>query len=225
MEKVEKSMRHFHLWSSLPDALWQPLFEQMKMISYRAADVIFPDDNTGRSLCVLLEGRANVYAPSHVADAPHTTLLRTMSNGAVFGVHCIFSSDMLPQSHIVAAKPCRVLLIPASVWERTLVAHPETMAHYVRFLSERIQFLNRKVRYLSAGSAEQRLALYLLSEIPREDTPVRIQMSAICMADLLALSRASLYRAMAQLTKDGFLVRSGHEYRLLHREKLSNFYQ
>jgi CRP-like cAMP-binding protein len=106
-----------------------------------------------------------------------------------------------------------------------LTLHAPTMASYVRFLTRRIQFLNRKIRYLTAGSAEQRLALYLLSEIPEEGVPVRLEISAVSLADLLDLGRASLYRAMDRLSEDGFLVRNGHEYRLLQRDKLLTHYQ
>ena len=98
------------------------------------------------------------------------------------------------------------------------------MANYVKFLTQRIHFLNQKIRYLTAGSAERRLALYLLSEIPEENVPVTLPISAVSLADLLDLGRASLYRAIDQLTEDGFLIRNGHEYRLLQRDKLSSYY-
>ena len=104
------------------------------------------------------------------------------------------------------------------------MADPRAMANYVRFLTQRIQFLNRKIRYLTAGSAERRLALYLLSEIPKENVPTRLELTAVSLADLLDLGRASLYRAMDRLTEDGFLVRSGREFCLLHRDKLLTYY-
>ncbi len=215
-------LRRFHLWSSLPDALWAQLSKQMRQVDFAPEEIIFPHDSTNQCLCVLLSGQAKVYARS--PDSSHAALLRTMDAGAVFGVHCIFDADMLPQSRIVAQKACRVLLIPCYAWEQILTQHPETMAGYVRFLTQRIRFLNQKIRYLTAGSAERRLALYLLSEIPEENVAVRLPHSAVSLADLLDLGRASLYRAIDQLTQDGFLVRNGHEYTLLQREKLISYY-
>ena len=215
-------LRSFSLWNSLPDALWQRLSDTMRTVSFAIGETIFPCPQTDGCLCVLHQGQAKVYA--NAPDTAEPALLRTMDAGAIFGVHCIFGGDMSPQSRIVAQKECRVLLIPAPIWEQILAAHPETMASYVRFLTQRLQFLNRKIRYLTAGSAERRLALYLLAEISEDNVPTRLEISAVSLADLLDLGRASLYRAMDRLTEDGFLVRNGHEYTLLHREKLRGSY-
>ena len=216
------ALRRFHLWQDLPDELWLRLCDGMTSAEFAAGETVFPHPQTDDCLCVLIQGRAKVFA--NAPDAVEAALLRTMDAGAVFGVHCIFGENMAPQSRIVAQKPCRVLLIPSSLWEETIVAHPATMANYVRFLTQRIQFLNRKIRYLTAGSAERRLALYLLSEIPEDGVPTRIELSAVSLADLLDLGRASLYRAMDRLTEDGFLVRNGHEYTLLRRDELLAHY-
>ena len=225
MDKRLKNIRAFHLWSELPDPLWSELSAHMSEIDCPAGEILFPTEQTERCLCVLLEGQASVYAPCDSSESKPSALLRTMSGGEVFGVHCIFQSDMSPQSTIIASKRCRVLTVPAARWEQALTAHPATMARYVRFLSERVQFLNRKIRYLSAGSAERRLSLYLLSEIPKEGVCVRLPLSAVAMSDLLALGRASLYRAMTRLSEDGFLVRSGHYYCLHDRDRLADFYR
>lgn len=219
---VLTDLRHFHLFSPLPDGLWARLSEQMRFADFAPQEHIFPNVQTDQCLCVLMSGRATVHARS--SDQTHAALLRTMEAGSVFGVHCIFNADMLPQSRIVAQKACRVALISCGVWEQILAQHAPTMVNYVRFLTQRIRFLNEKIRYLTAGSAERRLALYLLSEIPQENIAVRLPLSAVSLADLLDLGRASLYRAIDQLTKDGFLVRNGREYILLQRDKLTTYY-
>lgn len=218
-----KQLRRFHLWRELPDELWIKLSAGMQQIDIPTGDTIFPNRLTDDCLCVLMSGQAKVHALS--PDITHATLLRTMEADAVFGVHCIFNADLSPQSLIVAQKPCRVLLIPCKLWEEILTTHAPTMANYVRFLTQRVHFLNQKIRYLTAGSAERRLALYLLSEIPQENVPVTLPISAVSLADLLDLGRASLYRAIDRLTADGFLVRNSHEYMLLNRDKLLSYYR
>lgn len=223
MPLSQTNIRAFHLWSKLPNDLWERLSAGMKQLDAPCGETLFPHPSTDACLCVLLQGQAKVYARSVTQE--RATLLRTMEAGAIFGVHCIFENDMPPQSCIVATKPCRILLIPARLWEEILASHPATMASYVRFLTQRIQFLNRKIRYLTAGSAERRLALYLLSEIAEENVAVELKISAVSLADLLNLGRASLYRAMDRLSEDGFLIRHGHEYRLLQRDKLITYYQ
>ena len=216
------AVRKFHIWEALPDELWTRLKAGMRWHQYAPGQTIFPDGDSDNCLCLLWSGKARVYARS--TDSAHTALLRTMHAGALFGVHCIFNADMPPQSTIIANAECSVLLIPSALWEEILTAHPETMKRYLRFLTQRIEFLNQKIQYLTAGCAERRLALYLLSQIPKDEIPTRLDISAVSLADLLDLGRASLYRAIDQLSEDGFLVRNGHEYRLLQRDKLSSYY-
>ena len=123
MERVttDASIRKFHLWASLPDELWQELSCAMSWHEFNAGETVFPAPQTNDCLCVLWSGRARVFARS--ADPTRAALLRTMESGAVFGVHCVFNADMPPQSSIVADKPCHVLLIPSSLWEKILSSH------------------------------------------------------------------------------------------------------
>ena len=212
------ALRKFHLWEALPDEAWLTLFLRMRHQIYAPGAMIFPDRESEGCLCLLWSGDARVYARS--VDSSHTALLRTMRPGSIFGVHCIFNADMAPQSTIVADTTCSVLLIPGVAWEEILVSHPETMRRYVRFLTQRVEFLNQKIQYLTAGCAERRLSLYLISQIPEDEVATRLDISAVSLADLLDLGRASLYRAMDRLTSDGFLTRDGHTYTLHHREQL-----
>jgi len=216
------AVRKFHIWEALPDDMWKRLKAGMRWRQYTPGQTIFPDGDSDNCLCLLWSGQARVYARS--TDSAHTALLRTMHAGALFGVHCIFNADMPPQSTIVASSACTVLLVPSSLWEEILTSHPETMKRYLRFLTQRIEFLNQKIQYLTAGCAERRLALYLVSQIPLDETPTRLDISAVSLADLLDLGRASLYRAMDRLTADGYLTRDGHEYTLHNRESLLTHY-
>ena len=218
----EATLKKFHLWSTLDDTLWHTLYGKMDQLSFSSGDKIFPAVSTDNALCVLWSGQARVFANS--PDSSHAALLRTMEAGSVFGVHCIFNSDMPPQSEIVAHKACTVLTVPADVWEHIVMTDSTVMANYVRFLTKRIEFLNRKIQYLTAGCTERRLALYLMSQIPKDDEPVHLNVSAVSLADLLDVGRASLYRAMDRLTEDGFLTRCGHEYTLHNREKMLAHY-
>ena len=219
---TEASLKKFHLWDALDGALCQSLYGSMEQHRFSAGDKIFPSEQTNDALCVLWSGQAQVFA--NAPDPQRAALLRTMDAGAVFGVHCIFNSDIPPQSEIVAHKDCTVVTVPAHIWESVLVENPAVMAHYLRFLTKRIEFLNQKIRYLTAGCTERRLALYLTTQIPEDDRATRLNVSAISLADLLDVGRASLYRAMDRLTSDGFLTRCGHDYTLHNREEMLSHY-
>ena len=92
--------------------------------------------------------------------------------------------------------------------------------HYLGFLSGRICYLNRKIRYLTAGSAERRLALYLSSF--QKDT-VELDASLSSLSELLDIGRASLYRAFDSLQSDGIITRDGDRITVLSRDALDNY--
>jgi CRP-like cAMP-binding protein len=117
-------------------------------------------------------------------------------------------------SRLVAASACEIACIPAALWEEILYKNAVIMQRYVRFLTERIAFLNRKICYLTAGSTEQKLATYLSHTLPKDGTYVPLPLPAANLADLLDIGRASLYRAINKLTEDGFISHRGKEYAL-----------
>ena len=78
--------------------------------------------------------------------------------------------------------------------------------HYLDFLSGRIRFLNRKIGYLTAGSAERRLALYLAS-FQKQELVLKDSISSL--SELLDIGRASLYRAFDALEEQGLIRREG----------------
>ena len=93
--------------------------------------------------------------------------------------------------------------------------------NYIGFLSDRIRFLNRKIKFFTSGTAERRLALYLDS-FPEDSFKIDESMSAV--ADMLDIGRASLYRAFDRLTEDGFIRRERDEITLLNRAEMVIYY-
>ena len=180
----------------------------------------FPDGaplNRDAHIGFLLSGRARVKTDD---DARHV-LLRVLSPGDAFGVAGIFS-NAAGVSKIYAHGACRCLFFSEAAISRLLERSDVFRKNYVIFLSDRIRFLNRKIAYLTAGSAERRLALYLISFDTRQ---VELKDSISSLSDLLNLSRASLYRAFDKLAEDGYLQKQGRHISLFHTEAMLNAYK
>ena len=82
--------------------------------------------------------------------------------------------------------------------------------------------MNLKIGYLTAGSAERRLALYLYSLGKRE---FRLTDSISALSELLDIGRASLYRAFDRLREDGFLQKDGRNLCLLDPDAMLDAYK
>ena len=162
---------------------------------------------------ILLDGVAQVYT-----DHPHEeerTLLRTMGISDTFGIANLYAKDEPFPTKIVALSSCRILFIEATAFQAFLENDPVAMRNYLRFQSKKLVYLNRKIAVFTAGSAEKRLAVFLLDhEIDGVFTP---PCSMSQLAELLGIGRASLYRAIDSLASCGLIEKEGK--RLLIRNK------
>ena len=166
---------------------------------------------------LILSGKASVTTP----DAGRSVLLRYLGAGDLFGIANLFSNDPFV-SRIRATKPTRCFLLSEAGVRRLLGENETFREHYVAFLGNRIRFLNRKIGYLTAGSAERRLALYL-SSLGAGKTQLPLSLSDL--SELLAIGRASLYRALDRLESDGYLERDGRKWILPDPEVLRRAYR
>ena len=185
--------------------------------SYDEGEEILSPTSGERTMGLILSGRAAVTTK----DSTRRTLLRFLREGDLFGVSNLFSDEPF-STHIKAEKKCRVFLLPREAVRALLASDPVFLNRHLEFLCGRICFLNRKIGYLTAGSAERRLALYLSSFEKRE---IVLENSLSSLSDLLDVGRASLYRAFDRLIEDGYLQKEGRRIVLTNPEAMLNAYQ
>ncbi len=148
--------------------------------------VIYAPHAFRRCLGVVLEGRVQVNKGA--------LIMSVLEPGDLFGAAALFNDRADYATTLTARAPCRVLLLPQALVEELMVRFPEVGRNYVAYLSGRICFLSGKIDALTAGSAERKVAQYLLSRL--EGGWVELDCSAAGLARRLGVSRASLYRAL-----------------------------
>ena len=176
------------------------------------ASVCEPGSNT-KNIGIILSGNAVVMS----ADSERNVLLRTFSAGDIFGVSGVFSKDCEFVTRISAKSNCSVAFISAPALSELIENDKTVLYNYIEFLSGRIRFLNRKIKFFTSGSAERRLATYLDS-FGEDSFCLNESMSSL--ADMLDIGRASLYRAFDRLTSDGFISRDRNLITLFDRDKM-----
>ncbi len=174
--------------------------------SFSAGELLLSPDTTEKTAGLLLQGKAVIHTP----DPSKKTLLRFLGAEEPFGIANLFTKEPFV-SVIRAHGNCRVFFLPEAAIRRLLEEDHQFLYHYLEFLSGRIHYLNRKIGYLTAGSPERRLALYLYSLGKKE---FRLTDSISALSDLLNVSRASLYRAFDHLQRDGVLQKDGRRFYL-----------
>ena len=190
---------------------------ECEVVPFSAGETICEPQDALKKIGIVLSGNALVLS----ADSERHVLLRRFTAGDIFGVSSVFSNDSRFVSRIVAKSTCKVAFITAKGLSVLLESDRAVLYNYIEFLSDRIRFLNKKIRFFTSGSAERRLALYLDS-FNEEKIELEAGMSAI--ADMLDIGRASLYRAFDKLTEDGFILRDKDTVTLINRTEMINYY-
>ena len=173
--------------------------------AYEKNEVVYDKTNFSRSLGIVLEGRLRVTKEN--ADK-RPIVMSTLQRGSMFGAAALFNSEPEYATKITAIEHSRVLFLPQRLIKRMIEREPEIAENYIRYLSERILFLNRKIYFLTAGTAEQRLAGFLLDNLAVGEFS-EMPMPMHRLADALNMSRASLYRAFDELTASGAVSKQG----------------
>ena len=155
-------------------------------------------------LGVVLAGKLQILS----ADAQRAVVLKTAAKGHVFGAASLFLEQKAPVSRLVAQDECTLFLLERRAVRELLSKDPAFLDAYLRFLAERVEFLNAKIRAFTAGSTERRLALWLTE---RAENGLVQSGSLSALADALDIGRASLYRALDKLEAEGLILRHGRE--------------
>lgn len=179
-------------------------------------EIIHAPSCAQRKAGIVLCGKASV-------STPHPTkgsLLRFLKVGELFGIANFFSEN--PYASVIrACGECEVFFFPEQAFSSLLETDRTFLYNYLGFLSGRISYLNQKIGYLTAGSAERKLVWYLHSL--GGDT-VNLPESISALSELLDVGRASLYRAFDRLIADGFIVKHGRSIRILNSESMLKAY-
>lgn len=173
---------------------------------FSPGELLFSKEN--RRLGVIALGSAKATKPGK--NGPVT--MSVLGYGAVFGAASIMGGD-LPGTEARAIRQVTALVFDPDSFIRLIESDRELNANYIRYLISRIRFLTERVECMAGSSASEKLLRYL--ETNARDSVCHIPFGMDALAKGISMSRATLYRAMSELEKNGRITRSGHEIRLL----------
>ena len=173
---------------------------------FEKGDVIYGGERCG-AIGVLLSGGGECVAQSG------GVLMKVFEAGEVFGAASVFGGGAA--SRITASTRSVVQFIDRETLLSWFTRFPQTSVNYIRFLSARVRFLNRKIALLTMDSAQARLMEYLTNQAG-EAGVVRIQ-NMTQLAKTIGVGRTSLYRSLDALCETGWITRENHQIYL--REK------
>ncbi len=182
-------------------------------VFFKKNEIIFSGKNYIKALGFITQGTA--FAISNNQNKVH---LKTFEESMCFGAASLFGKKEGYVSTIIAKTDVQILFITEQQLKSMFEKYPETALNYIKFLSDKVRFLNTKISVISCTGAEDTLYKYLSLTADGENN-VTLPISMTLLAKTLSLSRATLYRAFDTLELNGKILRKNNKIKVIKNEK------
>ena len=220
---LRSSLKKNSLLGSLSEAETEGLVNKFaeNVREFKQGDAIYSPGKYHKALGLVLTGTIVV-----TRKGDPGVQLNTLTEGAVFGVAALFGEQTEQTrggsqefaTEIRARTAASVWFIPGEAVRELVRTNPDFAENYIRFLSEKVRFLNKRIADFTAAGTERKLAGYLASCPAGEDNIIKPNRSALARS--LDIGRASLYRVLDGLEAKGLIRRSEKGIEIIDRDGL-----
>lgn len=175
--------------------------------NFRKDDTVFSRNAFAKALGVIIEGTL----VSHKSIAGGTLALRNLECGDIFGLAALFGEAHGYVSTVYAKSRATVVFFSEDFLKKLFNKYPEYAIAYIRLLSQKIRYLNTKIDNFATPNAYSKLALYLYEHQGYEG-------SMSSLADILGMSRMTLYRNLDLLVEEGTILKNGKKITLINAD-------
>lgn len=176
---------------------------------FKKGEIIYSAENFSNAIGYIINGKA--VAVSNNGSLLH---MNTFLEGSCFGVAALFGESEQYVSSIVAKTDCEIQFITEAELQKIFSLFPICSVNYIKFLSEKIRFLNKKLDMLSRPSAEDTVLNYLTTNSDQNGI-AKIPKNITLVAKTLGLGRASVYRSLDSLESKGKILRENNSIKVI----------
>lgn len=190
-------------FKDLKDSTLRAIFADSKysVMHFSKGDIVLSQKTDNRCVGFVIDGECSIETKCNGDGG--VTLNRVSKYGS-FGILSVFSDDLEYPTVIYAASACDILFISADEMTRIIKKYPTVAMNVIKFLADRIAFLNSRIKTFSEKTTLEKLAAYLLYRYAESGEEIEISKTAL--ASEIGVGRASLYRDLDTLVNDGIIA-------------------
>ena len=180
---------------------------------YKKGSLIYNEETHNAAIGVVVSGCLSVKT-ARESDV----IIRSLKKGETFGVSAVFgdgSEGFI--SRIYAEKDSEVVFVTEELLREIFKKFPLTVENYIRLLSGKIKYLNRKIKLLSCKTTQQ--AVYEIISSNCDENGVAVFENMTGLSHSLGIGRSSLYRCLEQLEEQNLIKKNGKEIKVIDYEK------
>lgn len=214
MEVLQLKFADFFLLHNLDEKEKNEIISNFSSpVKFKKGETVYANNRFKSAIGYLLKGTA-----SATSDNKNHAHLKTFSKGMTFGAAAVFGGDDCYVSEITAKTDLEILFITEDELTVLFQKYPQTSINYISFLSEKVRFLNKKLNVVSSSGTENTVLKYLTSLADKNGEIVNFKNMSL-ISKSLGISRASLYRAMSDLEKNGYIIKENNNIKVIYHEK------
>ena len=168
--------------------------------AFEKGEIAFSEDSNSKCVGFVICGEFIV--EKHRASDECITLNKLTKCGS-FGIISVLSPDSEYPTRIRASSKGEILFIKGEDMLRIIKKYPTVAMNVIRFLANRITFLNKKIDTFSGKNTLKKLASYLYNKYSEFGTAFTV--SRTSLASEIGVGRASLYRDLDFLESEGII--------------------
>ena len=111
-----------------------------KSVSYAKNDIVFSRETYSPVLCLIIKGEARV--------SKGETVISHLKDGEIFGAAFLYNQSYEFENTVTALTPLKVVIIEKNGVDELIKCDSSVSFNYISYLSERIGFLNSKLRVI-----------------------------------------------------------------------------
>jgi len=171
--------------------------------SFSKDQIIAVEGENISSIGIILEGIIEVQKNY---PSGRNVVINKMKQGNVFGEVIIFSQMNQYPSTIFSTSPSKVMFISKPDIIKLCSTNEKFLKNFMGLLSDKILFLNQKVRNLSYQTIREKIANYLTQEYTKQKSLIiKVPFSRKEMAEQFGTTRPSLSRELINM-KNEYLI-------------------
>lgn len=191
------------LFSKIDDETAVGIYEILspKETSFSRSEIIYSPNSYSSNIGFILEGECSVCRlRSNGSSIP----LNSLKPYDSFGVTAVFSTEDTFPTVIYAKKATKVVFLTQKRVLNAINAYPQFAINIIKFLTGRVEFLNKKIATLTSCGCEEKLASLLYAEYTKRKSDL-FPLNCKAAAESLGIGRASLYRGIKALSDEGYI--------------------
>ena len=187
-----------------------------KILEHAKNELIIRQGTTCDALYVLIKGSVKT---EMITEAGNVMRIETIRAPRPLAPAFLFSDNNRFPVDVTSLEEVELLKIPQSAVLQLMTTNPKFMNQFLKFNSNRTQFLTDRLQLLSIKTIRGKIAHYLIEQSGGQST-FTMQKNQTELAEMMSVARPSLARSLAELADEGMIKLDKKEVTIVDLNRL-----